>query len=216
MHKKSEILLINKYPSLYSLEFIFECGDGWLPLIDVFSSLLISCSENTIIEYVKEECGHLSIQLNGYSDADYFYVFGLSSMAYSLSELICDQCGNRGYIYNCSGIINSRCEVHGGYPIGQSRSEISPHVPFNLNHIGVAWSEIISNLYLHVVFHVRENKMPPVTFNSIETRDGQLVIDFSGGGDEAMQGTVDLLLAYTLLIDEYTGKLLNPLNDVEK
>ena len=132
-------------------------------------------------------------------------------MALSLSELICEQCGNRGYIYNCPGIINSRCEVHGGYPIGQSRSEISPLVPFNLHHIGVAWSEMISNFYLQIMMHVRENKMPPVIFNSIETRDGQLVIDFSGG-DETTRGSVDLLLAYTLLIDEDTGYLLNKLN----
>ncbi len=210
MHKKSEILLINKCPSLYSPEFIFECGNGWGPLIDVFSKLLISYSGNTIIEHARERYGHFLIKV-AYSDEDYFYDFGLTNMAFSLSELICEQRGNRGYIYNCPGIVDPRCEVHGSDPIGQLRLEISPLVPFNLNHIGVAWSEMISNFYLQIMMHVRENKMPPVIFNSIETRDGQLVIDFSGG-DETTLGSVNLLLAYTLLIDEDTGYLLNKLN----
>lgn len=214
MNKKSKLSLINKYPTLYkransnnSVFSEFNCGEGWFRLIETLSKLIVSRSKNTFALHVREKFGHLSTKFQGYSNSDYFYIFGLTNMAYSLSELICDQCGNRGYLFNCPGTINPRCETHDGFPLDFSRPEISPHLPFNLNNIGVAWSEMISNFYQQILIHVRENKMPEVIINGIGKRGGQLYIDFSGG-DETVDGMIDLLVAYTSITDEMTGDLI--------
>jgi hypothetical protein len=205
--ERVEQYLITKYPSLYRSNFKIECGTGWFAIIDIFSEKLVSHSKEAYVTVAKEKYGQLSLEVKGYLPEDYYYIFGLTNMAYSLSELICEQCGNRGYLYNCPGIIKPRCDIHGGFPLNLSRPEIAPNLPFSLGNIGVAWSEMISNFYLQTLMHIRENQMPDVSFKSIETINEKLVIEFIGG-DETTLGMVDLLIAYTSITDINSGNLI--------
>jgi hypothetical protein len=93
-------------------------------------------------------------------------------------------------------------------PLNLSRPEIAPNLPFSLGNIGVAWSEMISNFYLQILMHIRENQMPMVSINKIKKRNKKLVIEYIGG-DETTLGMVDLLVAYTSLTDENTGDLIH-------
>ena len=208
MQKMLEQYLINKYPSLYCSNFKIECATGWFALIDIFSERLVSRSKEAYVINVKEEYGQLSFTVEGYLQRDYHYIFGLTNMAHSLSELICDQCGNKGYLFNCPGIIVPRCDIHGGFPLILSKPEIAPNLPFSLGNIGVAWGEMISNFYLLIVMHIRENEMPNVLFKYIKKRNKKLVIEFIGG-DETTLGMIDLLVAYTSLTDENTGDCIH-------
>ncbi|MEY3788087.1 MAG: hypothetical protein RIQ94_745 [Pseudomonadota bacterium] len=203
-----EQYLLNKYPSIYQLNSKIECKSGWFALIDVFSEKLVFHSKKAYVTVAKESYGHLSLEVEGYLPEDYYYIFGLTNMAYSLSELICEQCGSRGLLFNCPGIIQPRCDIHGGLPLNLSRPEIAPNLPFSLGNIGVAWSEMISNFYLQILMHIRENQMPMVSIKKIKKKNNKLVIEFVGG-DETTLGMVDLLVAYTYLTDENTGDLIH-------
>jgi hypothetical protein len=207
MHERLEEYLLNKYPALNRPNFKIECEPGWFALIDVFSEKLISRSNEAYVTAAKEKYGQLFLEVEGYLLEDYYYIFGLTNMSYSLSQLICDQCGNRGYLFNCPGIIQPRCDIHGGFPLNLSRPEISPDLPFDLSYIGVAWREMISDFYLQILMHIRDNQMPSVSFKSIEKINEKLVIEFIGG-DETTLGMVDLLMAYTSITDENTGNLI--------
>ena len=202
----NKLLLL--YPSLYRSNFKIECAAGWFALIDIFSKQVISRSKEAYVTNAKEKYGQLFLEVEGYLPHDYYYIFGLTNMAWSLSELICDQCGNRGYLYNCPEIIQPRCAIHGGLPLNLSRPEISPNLPFNLSYIGVAWREMISNFYMQILRHIRENEMPKVSFKNIKKMNNKLVIEFVGG-DETTLGMVNLLLAYTYITDENTGDCIN-------
>ncbi|WP_167374307.1 hypothetical protein [Bathymodiolus platifrons methanotrophic gill symbiont] len=56
MNKKFEEILTKKYPSLYQdingskrnsiICWDFQCQDGWLPLIETLSELIVDCSIN--------------------------------------------------------------------------------------------------------------------------------------------------------------------------
>jgi len=76
-----------------------------------------------------------------------------------------------------------------------------------LDHMGLAWSEMISDFYLKLVMHTNINDMPEVVINKVEKKSGKLVIDFTGG-NEIAYGMFDLLLAYTSITDEKTGNLI--------
>lgn len=205
--ERVEQYLITKYPSLYRPNFKIECGTGLFAIIDIFSEKLVSRSKNAYVTAAKETYGQLFLEVKGHLPEDYYYIFGLTNLAYSLSQLICDQCGNRGYLFNCPGIIQPRCNLYGGLPLNLSRPEISPDLPFSLSNIGVAWSEMISIVYLQILMHIRENGMPNVSFKNINKMNKKLVIEFIGG-DETTVGMFDLLVAYTSLTDENTGVLI--------
>jgi len=207
MHERLEEYLLTKSPSLYRQNFKVECESGWFALIDIFSEKLVSHSKEAYVTATKEKYGQLFLEVEGYQLDDYYYIFGLTNMAYSLSQLICEQCGNRGYLFNCPGIIQPRCNLHGGLPLNLSRPEISPDLPFSLSNVGVAWSEMISIVYLQILMHIRENGMPNVSFKNINKMNKKLVIEFIGG-DETTIGMVDLLVAYTSITDENTGMLI--------
>lgn len=205
--ERVEQYLITKYPSLYRSNFKIECGTGWFAIIDIFSEKLVSRSKEAYVTVAKEKYGQLFLDVKGYLPNEYYYIFGLTNMAYSLSELICEQCGNRGYLYNCPEIIQPRCNLHGGFPLNFSRPEIFPNLPFCLSTIGVAWSEMISNFYMQISMHIRDNQMPSVSFKNINKMNKKLAIKFIGG-DETTIGMVDLLVAYTSITDENTGMLI--------
>ena len=205
--ERVEQYLITKYPSLYRQNFKIECGTGWFAIIDIFSEKLVSRSKKAYVTAAKETYGQLFLEVKGHLPEDYYYIFGLTNMAYSLSQLICDQCGNRGYLFNCPGIIQPRCNLHGGFSLNSSRPEVSPDLPFSLSNVGVVWREMISNCYLQILMHIRENGMSNVSFKNINKMNSKLVIEFIGG-DETTIGMVDLLVAYTSITDENTGMLI--------
>ncbi len=212
MQKKLNLLLINKYPTLFQTQLkdspipVFagcSCGDGWFTLIDILSELIVARSQEAVATHVKiNRLGYLIFRTAGYDDRkDYNYIFGLINMAYSLSELLCEECGENGY--QC---INStaKCEQHGGVYL---HFEKLPKPPFAITGIGTMWSNMLINLYHQIDMHVKTNGMPKVTYHCVEKRDGKLVIDY-GGGDDTTHAMVALLLSYAAKVDEETGKIL--------
>lgn len=59
--------LFNKFPSLYKnsgidlMEYGFACGDGWYPLINLPSQLIVLSSTDIKIIQVKEKFGALRV-----------------------------------------------------------------------------------------------------------------------------------------------------------
>jgi len=199
--------LFGNFPTLYTTNPTIECSVGVVSLIDIFSTLLEARSKEVYIDEIKVDYGMLLIKVEGYKPQDGDYIFGLTNLTACLSHLICENCGNKGLIFNCPGTMNPRCDLHGGFPFDNSRREIDPNLPFSLDHMGLAWSEMISDFYLKLVMHTNINDMPEVVINKVEKKSGKLVIDFTGG-NEIAHGMLDLLLAYTSITDDKTGDLI--------
>jgi|GEM_PF-5736198 len=199
-------LFIN-FPNLYSSSPNIGCGVGLFNIIDIFSTLLEARSKEARINEIKVESGMMLISLEGFKQEDNDYIFGLTNLAATLSQLICENCGNKGLILNCPETLNPRCDLHGGFPFDDSRREIDPNLPFSLDHMGLAWSEMISDFYLKLVMHTKINDMPEAVINKVENKAGKLSIDLSGG-NEISHGMLDLLIAYTSITNEKTGGLI--------
>jgi len=204
-YQKQDLFI--SYPNLYTNSPNIDCGVGLFNLVDIFSTLLEARSKEAHINEIKVESGILLITVEDFKQEDNDYIFGLTNLAATLAQLICESCGNKGLILNCPGTLNPRCDLHGGFPFDDSRREIAPNLPFILDHIGLAWSEMISDFYIKLVMHTNINDMPKVVINKVGKKKGKLVIDFSGG-NEIAHGMLDLLIAYTSITNEKTGDLV--------
>jgi uncharacterized protein YydD (DUF2326 family) len=131
-------LVFSKDPMQPIVLFGLEIGDGWLPIIENFCALLyrrINNIRGTIkyyeskgwdekitalkkeeeeeieklpkIEQVKEKFGTLHIYTSHLNP----YVDGVIDMAEALSEHICEECGNKGKLYQ-KGWHRTLCPVH--------------------------------------------------------------------------------------------------------
>jgi len=130
-------LFANRYGNVMETAMCwgFECGDGWYNILDVLCSNIqhhIDWKErqhNCAIEYnqkttgehrkvpdlvaqvtvdqVKEKFGSLRFYYTGGDD----YIRGLSTMAESMSEVTCEECGKPGKSSG-GGWITVRCDEH--------------------------------------------------------------------------------------------------------
>ncbi|MBF6650423.1 hypothetical protein [Methylobacter sp. BlB1] len=206
-------LLCNEYPTLYqdrqnAEKMVFECNDGWFALIDTLSSLIVKRSRTTVVEQVKEgDYGSLLVCVSGYAPEDYDYIFGITRLAYYLSQLICEKCGSRGTFINSCGM-TARCELHDPWSSHQLEYDETLNLPFPMRMKGTMWRLMILEFYQLIQIHTKSNDMPAVDIHYVKKFKGKLCIKLAGG-NEITQGMLALLLAYAEKIDEETGEILN-------
>jgi len=106
MNAKNEAYLLGRYPKLYEGYYLpmtetcmcwgFECGDGWLKIIDQLSSDITALDEKngsrTVATQVKEKFGGLRFYIESGSDA----IFDLIDKAEDESFRTCEFCGEPG------------------------------------------------------------------------------------------------------------------------
>ena len=94
------------YPSIYkdadgnpTLDYGVSCGDGWLPLLDTLSALIVArankCGLRVQVRQVKEKFGGLRFFLTGHDN----FTVGLVDAAESMSLRSCEQCGKPGRMH---------------------------------------------------------------------------------------------------------------------
>jgi hypothetical protein len=200
-------LLCKDYPTLYQGLKEFECDSGWLELIDTLSSLIVKRSSIAVIQQVKESYGSLTVSVSEYAPEDYDYMFGITTMAYWLSHLICEKCGSRGTMINSFGA-TARCELHDGRLSHYMEYDETADLPFPMSIKGTMWRLMILEFYDLIQTHSKNNDMPAVNIHCVSKVNGKLCIEFTGG-DDVTQGMAALLLAYAEKIDEETGERLS-------
>jgi hypothetical protein len=197
-------LLCKDYPTLYQGFKEFECDSGWFGLIDTLSSLIVKRSSTAVIQQVKEKHGSLVISISGYAPQDYDYMFGVTTMTYWLSHLICERCARKGSIINSFGA-TARCELHDQRFSHHTEYDETADLPFPMNIKGTMWRLMILEFYELIQMHTKNNGMPTVNIHRVNKFKGKLCIEFTGG-DDVTQGMAALLLAYAEKIDEETGE----------
>ena len=215
MKTKLKKILQEKYPTLYGGRTIdidtlpiksgLSVGDGWFYLIDVLSELIVENHSAAVAAQIKEKFGTLRFYLRKYPK-QLGYVFGLTNIAQSLSEIICEECGKHGAMY-CDDWVCVRCEEHKISDQYKKQTVNINGLPFDTDVIGVMRSEMISLLFRQIKMHVDHNSMPTVNFKKIENTDGKLSIEYSGGND-VTRGMVDLLVKYANNENSQSGLVL--------
>ena len=127
MKQEFDELLCARYPKLMvnrqktmqetCMYWGFECGDGWFDILDQLMANIqkhIDLKEKqglsipqVVVDQVKEKFGTLSFYYTGGDE----YIFGLVSMASSMSGVTCEACGKPGKQTGDSWI-KTRCEEH--------------------------------------------------------------------------------------------------------
>ena len=95
---------LNDTPNNLTL-FGFECGDGWVNLLDELFTKIKTLNEDFIIVQVKEKYGGLRVYTSSGSDA----LYDLLDEAEKKSYTVCEDCGEDGKPRG-SGWIRTQCE----------------------------------------------------------------------------------------------------------
>ena len=109
MKHELELKLKNKYPDLFTdlMRPGFECGAGWLPLLEeIFEEL---SKYGVSIRLVKEKFGGLVIYFIA-NEEDYEAVSSIVSRGEARSYMICEICGKNGKLRKDIGYIRTLCE----------------------------------------------------------------------------------------------------------
>ena len=100
-----------RYPSIFEHVPTLSCRDGWFDLIDTLCATLQNVTRQggpqVVASDVKEKYGALSFYTNGINDEQ----DGMIQFAVTMSERICEVCGNRGQRRG-DGWITTRCDAH--------------------------------------------------------------------------------------------------------
>ncbi len=206
-------LLCNQYPTLYQHrddgQMVFECNDGWFTLIDTLSALIVKRSSTIVAQQVKQGLGLVLVYTSEECDpVDSDYVFGVASMAYWLSLLVCEKCGTNKIIFNSSGL-TSHCEIHDKRHQHYMEYDETSDLPFQVKINGLMWRHMILEFYHLIQLHIKCNDMPHVEIKCVGKVNDKLFIELTGG-DKVTQGMLALLLAYAARIDDETGDILSP------
>jgi len=216
MNKTLEAALIKKYPTLYP-SFIarksnrttkncaFECKDGWFSLIDTLSELIVLYSPNVHVQAIKQNNGRLDFQLMDYELKENDFLTGLITMAKSLSEIICEVCGDKGTLFY-GDIKTVRCKWHHAPGAHFLNIDFPISLPLQTNHFGVMWHEMI--VYLDDQFQMYHDyeESSDIKFTKIAKEKEGLCIEYEGG-DKTTEGMLALILAYAKVVDEETGAI---------
>jgi len=119
MNKENTNLLFEKYPNLFPngskvnpmeslMVYGFECGDGWINLIDKLCSDITNLKTECMVVQVKEKFGGLRFYTEGTSNE----VFDLIRKAEEDSFNICEICGESGKLIDFHGWMMVRCNAH--------------------------------------------------------------------------------------------------------
>jgi hypothetical protein len=104
--------IIEKYANLFEGKHGYPTvGNGWLPLIDTFLSIVAFEMERhnmpeVKIQCVKEKFGGLNIYFSGGND----YTYAYSSFAMKLSYTTCETCGTFHEVGYTTGWIKTICK----------------------------------------------------------------------------------------------------------
>lgn len=197
--------LRKKYPNLYCYPgnnkiktISFGCGDGWYPLLDVISELLMANNENTRAVQVKEKFGQLRFYHSGSDD----YSLGVEMGALLLSSIICEDCGAAAKRRSKDGLIVTLCDNHHD---GFDANRDDPKDLSGVEHLGFGrfWAEMVVIL-LDLCKWNSEQRNKPEAVLQISKSDDKLVIDIVVG-DDFTKGMVDLFVGYANRVDEQTG-----------
>jgi len=207
MNNQLENELFKKYPTLFRerektlMHSGIACGDGWYKLIDLLSEFIVSCSKDIRASQIKEKFGALRFYISYVDKKNYLIVSGLTTMAETLSAVICDKCGLAGQRNN-GPYICTRCKKHSLNT--DKTKEQSFDLPFDTGNIGSMWLAMITSFYLHV--DANRHMYTNLIFISASKEDGHLVLSMSGG-DEHTDAMLTMLLAYANKVDEETGQV---------
>jgi len=119
MNEVNTKYLLGRYPKLYQGYYFpmtetcmcwgFECGDGWLKIIDNLSAEVTAIDEKngskTIATQVKEKFGGLRFYIESGSDA----IFDLIDKAEDESFRTCETCGEPGTTRD-DGWVSTECD----------------------------------------------------------------------------------------------------------
>ena len=116
-------IFVNRGNELESIQYGFECGDGWFDIINQLCQNIQhhinwkneqfdkygkgSEVQQVVVEQVKEKFGTLRFYYQGGDD----YIGGLVAMAESISGVTCEECGDKGES-SSEGWIKVLCEDH--------------------------------------------------------------------------------------------------------
>jgi hypothetical protein len=107
--------LVDKYPKIFSPDFIFEHGDGWYWLIDkLCTTLQFNTNYNNMPQIkaaqIKEKFGTLRFYHKRIEGGTPKCARGIISLAEELSSCICEECGASGATTrnNC-GWLSTKC-----------------------------------------------------------------------------------------------------------
>jgi hypothetical protein len=123
MNKENDELLCERYPKIFAdrradmrttcMCWGFECGNGWMWLIDQLCKALQDRIDNTsphppqvIAAQVKEKFGSLRFYISGGDEG----AQGMIDLAEHMSINICEACGSIKNVGRTSGWISVRCE----------------------------------------------------------------------------------------------------------
>jgi len=217
MNYKLENWLVTEYPSLFEMtdkeikainsREKFPCRSGWFLIISTVFELLVKRSSEVKINQVEETYGFLLVTFSNYQNKDYDYIFGVCNMAYALSEISCEICGQQGSMFTGQHV-TARCKLHNGLSLRDQEDGVLDNLPFRVDNLGDRWYQMVVTLYEKILMHQKCNEMPEVTITQVEKANGKLVIGYYGG-DESTQGMIELLQAYSMKINDNTGKVLS-------
>ena len=125
MDEKLEEKLYEKYPKIFKQKDLsmretcmcwgLECGDGWYWLIDNLCNCIqgyVDANDRPQVEavQVKEKFGTLRYYINNGND----YIYGMISLAETLSYNVCENCGSITEITHTKGWIKTLCKTCAG------------------------------------------------------------------------------------------------------
>lgn len=134
MKRELDDLLCSRYPGIFrdrhgtvqttAMCWGFTCGDGWFDLIDVLCAEIERHAHETGLDVVavqvKEKFGSLRFHIRGGDD----YIRGLIGMADSLSQFVCEECGQPGT--PSKGWMKALCSMHAEAEPDQEPTEAPP------------------------------------------------------------------------------------------
>lgn len=213
MRKDLDELLCRNYPELYRnrhdslkqslMRWGFGCDDGWYPIVNTISKLIIQHNPKAIALQVKEKFGALRYYCRPVDD----YVNGVVQIAGKISLITCEECGMPGMCYNAGGWLAVRCPIHASY----EQLSGAVHIPKtqwvkNIG-IGIGWSVLISTLSDMASNHNRQTKAPNAKLK-IGKEENRLLIA-QNGDDPFISGLIDFTSEYAMFVNEETGGVIN-------
>jgi hypothetical protein len=116
MKEENELILVNKYPTLYQEYFKsarescmgrgFEIFDGWFDLVDEMSKKIVEVDPEAVALQVKEKFGLLRVYIAGNEEA-----WNVVAEYEDKSAFICEMCGTTENVTtNGKGWIKTYCD----------------------------------------------------------------------------------------------------------
>ena len=103
--------LCKKYPGAFTDTCAITVRDGWFDLIQCIAHDVHTRREqgsDVIITNVRQKLGQIRVQVRGGGD----YESGMTMFALYMSQLICEECGDRGEMRNHKGQLLTACDKH--------------------------------------------------------------------------------------------------------